>query len=128
MSDRVMEEDTVLYLIVVKEVWDRIVSGIKDIEYREITDYWKTRIENKQYDFVKISNGYGNATRPYRLYEYTGYTEVIKNDIPCYAIDINEALIVESRDRVIKKQRESRVGEAHYSLKDQDANQIKTTK
>jgi len=102
MSDRVKEQDTVLYLIVVKEVWDRIVSGIKDIEYREITDYWKTRIENREYDFVKISNGYGNKTRPYRLYEYTGYVKTIKNDVACYAIDISPNLIVESRDRVIE--------------------------
>ena len=102
MSDRVKEQDTVLYLIVVKEVWDRIVSGIKDIEYREITDYWKTRIENREYDFVKISNGYGNATRPYRLYEYTGYVKTIKDNTACYAIDIQESLIVESRDRVVE--------------------------
>ena len=103
MSGKVKEQDTVLYLIVVKEVWDRIVSGDKLIEYRERTDYWKTRIENRHYDFVRITNGYGNDTRPYRLYEYTGYEEVVKDNTDCYAIDINEALIVESRDRVVEK-------------------------
>ena len=103
MSGRVKEEDTVLYLIVVKEVWDRIVSGDKLIEYRERTKYWKTRIENRNYDFVRITNGYGNDTRPYRLYEYKGYTEVKKDNQDCFAININPELIIESRDRVIEK-------------------------
>ena len=53
-----------LYLIVVKEVWDRIVKGDKRIEYRERTDYWDKRINARHYDYVKISNGYGNDTRP----------------------------------------------------------------
>ena len=103
MSGKVMEQDTVLYLIVVKEVWDRIVSGKKLIEYRERTKYWNKRIKDRDYDFVRITNGYGNKTRPYRLYEYTGYEEVVKDNTDCYAIDINEALIVESRDYVIEK-------------------------
>ena len=66
-----------LYLIVVKEVWDRIVSGEKLIEYRERTDYWNKRIgDMREYQYVKITNGYGNLTRPYRLYNYTGYEEL----------------------------------------------------
>ena len=63
MSGKVKEQDKILYLIVVKEVWDRIVSGIKTIEYRECSEYWNKRILNREYDFVKITNGYGNATR-----------------------------------------------------------------
>ena len=95
-----------LYLIVVKPVWDRIVSGNKVIEYRERTDYWDKRIGNREYKYLRITNGYGNLTRPYRLYRYTGATRVMKDNQQCYAIDINPALIVESRDRVIEKSRE----------------------
>ena len=89
-----------LYLIVVKEVWDRIVKGDKVVEYRERTDYWDKRINARHYDYVKISNGYGNDTRPYRLYQYTGATRVVKDSIQCYAIDIQESLIIEKRDKV----------------------------
>ena len=93
----IIAKDT-LYLIVVKEVWDRIVSGEKTIEYREVTDYWRKRINARHYDYLKISNGYGNKTRPYRLYRYTGATRVMKDNTQCYAISIAEDLIVESRD------------------------------
>ena len=47
-----------LYLIVVKEVWDRIISGEKTIEYRECGEYWDKRIKDRQYDYLRITNGY----------------------------------------------------------------------
>ena len=93
-----LESNNTLYLIVVKEVWDRIVSGEKTIEYRERTDYWDKRINARHYDYLRITNGYGNDTRPYRLYRYTGATRVMKDNTQCYAISIAEDLIVESRD------------------------------
>tara|TARA_X000000368_G_scaffold29673_1_gene22220 strand:+ start:1341 stop:1655 length:315 start_codon:yes stop_codon:yes gene_type:complete len=98
----VVKNDT-LYLIVVKEVWDRIISGEKTIEYRERTDYWDKRIHNRDYKYVRITNGYGNDTRPYRLYRYTGATRVMKDNIQCYAIDINSDLVIEERKKVKKK-------------------------
>ena len=93
-----LESNNTLYLIVVKEVWDRIVSGDKVIEYRERTDYWDKRINARHYDYVKISNGYGNDTRPYRLYRYTGATRVMRNGVQCFAINISPDLVIESRD------------------------------
>ena len=93
----IIAKDT-LYLIVIKEVWDRIVSGDKVVEYREVTDYWRKRIGDRQYKYMRITNGYGNATRPYRLYRYAGATRVMKDSIQHYAIPISEDLIVESRD------------------------------
>jgi len=98
----VVKNDT-LYLIVVKEVWNRIISGDKTIEYRERTDYWDKRIHNRDYKYVRITNGYGNDTRPYRLYRYTGATRVMKDNIQCYAIDINSDLVIEERKKVKKK-------------------------
>ena len=40
----------VLHLILMKDPFDRILSGVKRIEYRDKTDYWKTRLENKKFD------------------------------------------------------------------------------
>jgi len=97
-----------LYLIVVKDVWDRIINGTKTIEYRVRTDYWDKRIGDREYTYMRITNGYGNLTRPYRLYQYTGATRVMKNGVQCYAINISPDLILESRDYV-----ESSV--CHYS-------------
>ena len=98
--ESVIEKNNTLYLIVVKEVWDRIVSGEKTIEYRVRTDYWDKRIHNREYKYLKITNGYGNATRPYRLYRYAGATRVMKDSIQCYSIPITEDLIIESRDNL----------------------------
>jgi len=99
LKNDIAKNDT-LYLIVVKPVWDRIVSGEKTIEYRERTDYWDKRINGREYQYIRITNGYGNLTRPYRLYQYTGATRVMKDNIQCYAIDISEDLVVESRDYI----------------------------
>ena len=93
----IIAKDT-LYLIVVKQVWDRIVSGDKVVEYREVTEYWSKRINARHYDYVRITNGYGNQTRPYRLYKYGGATRVMKDSIQCFAIPIPEDFIIESRD------------------------------
>ena len=95
---KLKDDKATLYLIVVKEVWDRIVSGNKVVEYREVTDYWTKRIHNRHYDYLKISNGYGNDTRPYRLYRYAGATRVMKGDTQHYSIPIYESMIIESRD------------------------------
>ena len=95
-----LNSNDTLYLIVIKDVWDRIVSGSKVVEYREVTDYWTKRILNRDYKYMRITNGYGNLTRPYRLYRYTGAMRVMKDNIQCYSISIDKSLIVESRDYV----------------------------
>ena len=97
--ESVKAKDT-LYLIVIKEVWDRIISGTKVVEYREQTDYWNKRIGDRQYKYMRITNGYGNATRPYRLYRYAGATRVMKDSIQHYAIPIYPSMIIESRDYI----------------------------
>ena len=99
VKNDIAQQDT-LYLIVIKEVWDRIVSGEKRIEYRERTDYWDKRINGREYQYIRITNGYGNLTRPYRLYQYTGATRVMKDGVQCFAINISENLVVESRDYI----------------------------
>ena len=96
--ESVIEKNNTLYLIVVKEVWDRIVSGNKVVEYREVTDYWTKRIHNRDYKYMRITNGYGNDTRPYRLYRYGGATRVMVGDTQHYSIPIPEDFIIESRD------------------------------
>ena len=88
----------ILHLNLYRKYFDAILRGEKTIEYRERTDYWDKRIHNREYSYLKITNGYGNATRPYRLYRYAGATRVMKDSIQCYSIPITEDLIIESRD------------------------------
>ena len=63
----------ILHLNLFRKYFDQIAEGIKTIEYREMTDYWKKRIENREYDIIKFRNGYAKNA-PTMLVEYKGYT------------------------------------------------------
>ena len=47
----------VLTLTLKKQYFDAILSGEKTIEYRDIPDYWRPRLENKEYDTILFRNG-----------------------------------------------------------------------
>ncbi len=95
---KLKKDNATLYLIVYGEVMDRILSQDKTIEYRECTDYWKQRIEDKPYSAIRLTNGYGNDTRRYVLARYMGYDVVNRNGTPHYAIPINRELWKEYRE------------------------------
>ena len=60
-----------LHLILKQDPFDRILDGIKTIEYRDKTDYWKVRLENKQWDTILFKHGYRKDART-MLIEYKG--------------------------------------------------------
>ena len=62
----------ILHLNLYRKYFDQIAEGTKTIEYRDKTDYWKRRIENKEYDVIKFRNGYAKDA-PTMLVEYGGY-------------------------------------------------------
>jgi hypothetical protein len=62
----------ILHLNLYRKYFDAIASGTKLIEYREKTDYWKKRIEGRDYDVIKFRNGYAKDA-PTMLVEYSGY-------------------------------------------------------
>ena len=49
--------DNTLYLIVYKDIFERIMSDEKVIEYRECTKYWDKRLKDKSYAKLRITNG-----------------------------------------------------------------------
>ena len=59
----------VLTLTLKKQYFDAILSGEKTIEYRDITDYWRPRLENKEYDTILFRNGYSPSS-PQMMVEY----------------------------------------------------------
>ena len=62
----------ILHLNLYRKYFDAIVNGTKTIEYRDKTDYWKKRIEGREYDIIKFRNGYAKDA-PTMLVEYSGY-------------------------------------------------------
>ena len=64
--------DKILHLNLYRKYFDAIVNGTKTIEYRKKTDYWKKRIEDREYDIIKFRNGYAKNA-PTMLVEYGGY-------------------------------------------------------
>ena len=49
-----MNKENTLYLIVYKEVINRIFSGEKTIEYRECTKYWKKELKINNIDLCEL--------------------------------------------------------------------------
>ena len=68
----IWEGKEVLHLVLMKDPFERIMNGSKKIEYRDRTDYWKKRIEHKEYDVIKFRNGYAKNA-PTMLDEYKGW-------------------------------------------------------
>ncbi len=61
----------ILHLNLYRKYFDQIVEGTKTIEFRDKTDYWKKRLENREYDVIKFRNGYAKDA-PTMLVEYAG--------------------------------------------------------
>ena|SRR6056300_51419 len=99
-AGNVSSETKTLHLIVYKDIIDKIFSGEKLIEYRDVGKYWDKRIKGRDYSCVRITNGYGNDTRPYILLKYKGYEVVEYQGKPHYSIPINRELWIETREQV----------------------------
>ncbi len=66
-----------LLLTLHKSAFEVMVTGEKDIEIRDKTDWIKSRLFNKdgskrKYDIIKFINGYGR-NKPYFVCEYKGF-------------------------------------------------------
>jgi len=76
-----------LFLTIKKKWFDEIKAGIKKIEYREFKEYWRRRLEGRQYDTVTFQNGY-NADSPRITVEYLGFYVADG----CYCIKLGDIL------------------------------------
>ena len=84
----------ILNLNLYRKYFDDIVNGTKTIEYRDRTDYWKKRIEGRQYDVIKFRNGYAKDA-PTMLVEYVGLN--VGNPFS-YEIQLGKVLEVQYND------------------------------
>ena len=62
-------------LLRLKRCWfDAIAAGYKVDEYRKATEYWRKRIEDRQYSSIVFKNGYGQE-RPSMRVNYDGWSK-----------------------------------------------------
>lgn len=53
-----------LFIVIKQKYFDQIKAGTKKEEYREITEYWRKRLEGREYDYIIFQAGYRkNAPR-----------------------------------------------------------------
>ena len=63
-----------LHLTLIWKWFDLIDQGKKNVEYRDLTPYWISRLRDKTFDVIHFRNGYGNHRPSLRL-ECLGITE-----------------------------------------------------
>jgi hypothetical protein len=78
---------SILHLTLEREWFDDIVKGIKHEEFRDLKDYWKTRLEGREYDIVRFRNGYA-VDAPEMDVEFLG----VDKRSNCYAIRLGKIL------------------------------------
>jgi hypothetical protein len=83
----VTDPKSILHLTLEREWFDDIARGIKNEEYRQLKDYWRVRLEGREYDFVRFRNGYATDA-PEMDVEFLGVDK--RRD--CYAIRLGKIL------------------------------------
>lgn len=74
-----------------REFFDAIARGEKLEEYRDCTDYWKARLEEREYDIVRFCNGYGPNV-PEMETEWVGVKKVTRDGQKMYAVQVGKML------------------------------------
>ena len=82
-----MTAKRVLHLRLEREWFDDIAEGRKRHEYRAYKEYWKKRLEGKEFDIVRFRNGYA-ADAPEMDVEFVGVERKGKN----YVIRLGQVL------------------------------------
>lgn len=84
---RTAAERSILHLTLEREWFDDIVKSVKHEEYRDLKDYWKTRLEGRKYDIVRFRNGYATDA-PEMDVEFLD----VEKRSDCYAIRLGKIL------------------------------------
>jgi len=101
------DELNILHLTLKREWFDMIASGVKKEEYREIKEYWDSRL-NKEYDVVLFRNGY-NRTSPEMMVELkdikkgTGNKDWGAPNEKVYILELGKILYIDMKDVEIMK-------------------------
>lgn len=92
----------ILTLNLKRKYFEEIKSGVKTEEFREYKDFWRKRLENRNYDIIAIKLGYpkkGFDQDKVIYFKWNGYkekdiTHEIFDDklLKVFAIDLSERI------------------------------------
>ncbi len=83
----------VLPLILTHRWYDKIASGEKRYEYREIKPFWTKRLFAKDYTAVRFHRGYTATTMEFELLGIDETTEPNDINLPrCYRLTLGERM------------------------------------
>ena len=78
-----------LHLVLKRKYFERIYEGTKTTEYRDLTEYWKKRIDEKHYTHIKFQLAY-SKNPPTMLVEVLGRNIVDYKGVKSYAFDLGK--------------------------------------
>ena len=82
-----------LDLVLAHRWYDKIASGEKRYEYREIKPYWTKRLFAKQYAYVRFRRGYTSAAMRFALIAIDETTEPNDLNLPrCYRLTLGRRM------------------------------------
>ena len=81
----------ILHLTLKKKWFDKIASGRKTHEFRQVKPYWTKRLEGKVFDVIRFRNGY-SASAPVMLVEFTGLSKRTFKKTDLYVVHLGKLL------------------------------------
>ncbi len=93
----VSSDRRILYLSLMKKWFDQVADGIKKLEYREVKEYWISRLFDRDgipipYDCVFFRNGYSRKS-PTLMIEYNGVVGISDFEgVECFELSLGDVL------------------------------------
>lgn len=82
---------SILHLNLHREFFAAIAARKKNIEYRDQTPHWRSRLEERHYDVIQFRNGYATKA-PEMQVEFLGVRKIKKWGRRKYAIRLGRIL------------------------------------
>lgn len=89
----VSSDRKILYLTLKRKWFSQVVEGTKKVEYREVKEYWVSRLFNRDgtqvhYDYVVFRNGYSRDS-PTLMLEYNGIVGISDFEgVECFELEL----------------------------------------
>lgn len=84
-----MSKANILHLSVDRSTFQAIADGKQVQDFRDRNEYWRSRLNNKEFELVRCRSGTGSSAPEIDL-EFLGVTRVVREGRGQYAIKMGE--------------------------------------